>query len=139
MWFFTKKWDVGLLAGYLFLVLAMTVLARASGERGFELVPFWSWRKVFAKWPIPKWRLWLLYQNLLNIAMFIPIGYLFGRKMRRKAILIATGFSLLIELIQLFSLRGMLEIDDIIHNIAGAAIGYGLCLLLRRIRKNDVR
>ena len=64
---------------------------------------------------------------------------LLGRKVGWRAILIGTGYSLIIEITQLVTHRGLFEIDDLIHNTAGAAIGFGLCVLMKRIKRNDVR
>ena len=65
---------------------------------------------------------------LLNAAMFIPFGFLLPLLFpdRRKwTTVIAAGFwfSLLIELSQLISFRAT-DVDDLIMNTLGAAIGY---------------
>ena len=139
IWIWKKDWSIGLLVGYMFLVFAVTILTRETEEMRFKLDLFWSWRTAFRKWPITPWRMKMLQQILLNIAMFIPIGFLLGRKVGWKAILIGTGYSLIIEITQLVTHRGLFEIDDLIHNTAGAAIGFGLCVLMKRIKRNDVR
>ena len=41
-----------------------------------------------------------------------------------------------IEGVQMISGLGMCDIDDIIANATGAAVGYGLYLMLRQIRRN---
>ena len=67
---------------------------------------------------------------LLNTVMFIPFGFLlpllFPEK-RKWATVIAAGFwfSLLIELSQLISFRAT-DVDDLIMNTLGTAIGYVL-------------
>ena len=74
-----------------------------------------------------------LSQVLLNVAMFIPLGYLlpyvfdwYRRSIRRRTVL--TGFlaSLLIENIQLITKHGFYDVDDIVSNTIGAWIGQGL-------------
>ena len=70
--------------------------------------------------------------------MFIPIGFLLGIKVGWKGIPIAALFSLIIELIQLVTRRGLFEFDDIIHNTLGAVIGFGIYALLGKVMKNDV-
>lgn len=122
-----KDWTSGILAAYLFFILAGTVLIRKPGVLRYELMPFWSWKS-------PEH----YNQIIVNILMFIPIGFLFGIKAGWKGIPIAALFSLIIELIQLATRRGLFEFDDIIHNTLGAAIGVGLWVLLRRTLKNDV-
>ena len=44
VWIWAGKWNTGLLAGYLFLILAVTVLDRRPGPKmPYELIPFWSY------------------------------------------------------------------------------------------------
>lgn len=78
------------------------------------------------------------FENLFgNIAVFIPFGLLFPGVMKRgknfpvmllNAFLFVTG----IEIFQLFSAFGAFDVDDILLNCVGAAIGYLLYLILRR-------
>ena len=89
-------------------------------------------------------------QLLYNILMFIPYGILFPltaagntalqknqgntapqRLVSEKWRVFGTAFlcSVLIELIQLVTRRGYFEIADIIVNVAGAGIGWGMFLL----------
>ena len=67
--------------------------------------------------------------------MFIPVGLLLGI-LGWKGVLWATGISGAIELIQLITCRGLFEFDDIIHNTLGAVIGFGLYVLLKRVKKD---
>lgn len=68
--------------------------------------------------------------NLLgNIVLFIPGGYLLPKvfpRFRTFWRFLLLGFSLLIaiETIQLFSLRGRLDVDDLILNLFGLLLGY---------------
>ena len=64
-----------------------------------------------------------------NVIMFIPLGIflpLLWEKMRRflPHILTTAGIITTVELIQLFTLRGALDIDDLILNIIGSAVGF---------------
>jgi len=78
---------------------------------------------------------------LLNILLFVPVGYLVpslfsGMRKWWRILLFACCFSLLIEMLQLITRRGMADIDDIINNTIGAAIGYTVYVFLyRRNRK----
>lgn len=65
---------------------------------------------------------------LLNVVMFVPLGFfvpLIWKQMDKlsSSILVGATFSILIELSQLLSYRGT-DIDDLITNTLGAAIGY---------------
>ena len=46
-----------------------------------------------------------------------------------------SNISVLIELAQLISYRGLFEFDDMIHNALGTAVGVLLVLGLRRVMK----
>lgn len=81
--------------------------------------------------------------NLLgNIVMFLPLGFLppllwkpFQKwwKMLLWGGLIIVG----VELVQLFALVGNCDIDDLLLNVAGIGIGYGLYRLLTVITKES--
>lgn len=70
--------------------------------------------------------------NLIgNVIMFIPLGFclpvLFQRQRKLWAVLLTTALVIiLVELTQLITLVGSCDTDDLILNILGAAIGYGI-------------
>lgn len=64
-----------------------------------------------------------------NVIGFIPFGILFPHLFRKtvsfkKFVLSAALIIAAVELIQLFSLRGSCDIDDLILNMLGSIIGY---------------
>lgn len=64
-----------------------------------------------------------------NVIMFIPLGFLLPKvfkKLRKfwKVLLATAGIIIFVELAQLFSLMGSCDVDDLILNVLGAAIGY---------------
>lgn len=76
---------------------------------------------------------------LLNVAMLVPFGLLTplifcGMDRGGRVTLGGFLFSLLIELSQILSSRGT-DVDDLIMNTIGAAVGYGLYCLWRGIVK----
>ncbi len=76
--------------------------------------------------------------NLIgNVAVFVPFGVLLPLlapySLRRWTALYSIGISVL-ELLQLLTKRGMLDIDDLILNVAGFLIGYGMLALIRKVR-----
>lgn len=125
VWRIWKKLSLGLLAGYVFLILAETVFIRKpfAGEH-LKLELFWSWKQ----WNIQK------NQILTNIVMFIPVGLLCGWLWRWRGLWAATGLSFLIEALQLITSRGLMEFDDLIHNCIGTAIGIGIVIICNRMR-----
>ena len=75
--------------------------------------------------------------NLIgNIILFIPGGFLLPKIFPRlrsfwRFLFLAFGLLLLIESAQLFSLRGRLDVDDLILNLLGLLLGY----ILSKIKK----
>ena len=65
-----------------------------------------------------------------NVIMFIPLGFLLPRVFNQLTslprVLLATAIIITaVEIIQLFTLVGSCDIDDLILNLIGSAIGYG--------------
>ncbi|WP_278607574.1 VanZ family protein, partial [[Ruminococcus] torques] len=77
---------------------------------------------------------------VLNIIMFLPLGFLIPLIWKRyrnplKIFMIGFGFSLSIELCQLFNRRNT-DIDDLMMNTLGAVIGYFIWKWTKRLFKN---
>ena len=70
---------------------------------------------------------------ILNVLLFVPLGYLFPILFPHlrwwQMILFGLAFSLTIELLQLITRLGYADIDDLINNPLGAVIGF-LCYKL---------
>jgi glycopeptide antibiotics resistance protein len=70
--------------------------------------------------------------NLLgNIILFIPLGIFLPKLWMKsprlwKVLLVVTGIIAMAETIQVLTLLGRCDIDDLILNLLGTAIGYGL-------------
>ena len=118
----TNKWTPALLIGYVLIILGETILFRTAGLTGTELTPFWSYAYPEMKWGI-----------IANILLFIPFGFLAGTLWNWKAIPLAAFLSFCIEAVQLVFKLGFFEFDDMIHNTAGAVIGYLLVLLIAKM------
>lgn len=77
-----------------------------------------------------------LIEVLLNIALFIPIGLLLSVSIRNlnwwHVAIVGCCLSLIIELLQLVTGKGLCETDDLIHNMLGAMIGWGMYVLIRK-------
>ena len=77
-----------------------------------------------------------------NITMFIPVGIVwpicFSRlDTARKTIFAGAGFTLLIEMTQLFCLGRHTDVDDLILNTIGVVIGACIVFLIRRKQKKN--
>ena len=126
MWRIRKKPSLGALVAYSFLILAETILTRKPfiGSH-FQTELFWSWRQ----WNIQK------NQILTNVVIFIPVGLLSGFLWKWRGLWIAAGLSVVIELLQLVTQRGLMEFDDVIHNCLGAAVGIGFVMMANRLMR----
>lgn len=115
-----------MLAGYIVLLFAETVLIRKAftGEH-LRLEVLWSWRE----WSRQR------EQIIINVVMFVPVGVLGGKLWKWRGLWFAAGLSVVIEVLQLVSSRGLCEFDDVIHNCIGAAVGVGIVILLRTVMK----
>lgn len=119
-----KRFVLGaLLAEYYFLVLCSTVICRAGVmERHVELMPFWNYPDIWNKVDYPA----DLIEVLLNMALFVPIGFLLGGIgfKTKKVLLMGICLSGIIEVSQFAFCKGLCETDDVIHNSVGAFLGY---------------
>ncbi len=122
-----------LLVTYLFLIFCSTVIARTYlGIHAYQLQPFWSYREV-----MEKGRTDLLAENLLNVGMLMPVGFLLtllSRRIKCRHVILAAFFiSYIIEFSQLIFCKGLFElVDDPFHNVLGAIVGYGIYRAVRR-------
>lgn len=118
---FIRKCSSLAFAIYLFLVAHITLLGRRpSAEPIWHFQLFWSYMAGSRE---------LIAQNILNVIMFVPFGiFLYDLSPRpttlRRVLVTALLSSLVIELVQLIGKLGEFEFDDILHNTAGALIGY---------------
>ena len=112
------------MTAYAFLILAETVFFRKAfaGEH-LRLELFWSWRQ----WSVQR------NQILTNVIMFVPVGVISGRLWRWRGLWVAAGLSVVIEGLQLIAARGLMELDDLIHNCLGAVIGILILMLVRKL------
>ena len=131
---------------YLYIVLLITVLRNeyySSPQR--ILIPFKSYIALITV----QWYGSGMYIAMAlwgNITLFIPLGVMISKIIKRNNILIAIGIgllcSLMIETYQYFSLIGTFEVDDLIQNTWGACIGC--CLgnivdeLCNKCGRNDI-
>lgn len=124
MWLCFRKTVFGLLAGYVFLIIAETLLIRHSFEGNhFQPELFWSWK------------VWKEQRNQIigNVVMFIPVGVLTGLLWKWKGMLLAVGLSCGIEVLQLVTACGLCEFDDVIHNMIGTVVGIGAVLAVESV------
>ena len=97
-----------------------------DAERGYNLIPFWSYWDYGEQ----SYFMEMFGENILNVLLFVPIGFLAGCGLERmtfkKVLFFGGGLSVFIELLQFIFKKGFCETDDVIHNVLGCMIGYGL-------------
>ena len=129
-----KKLVIGVLAiEYYFLVLCSTVICRTAPVlKRVELKPFYKYVDIWNGVDFKR----TLMEVLLNVALFVPIGFLLGGMMPKGFLkVLLTGFLLssLIELFQLASGRGLCETNDVVHNTIGCMLGYAAAMATKKL------
>ncbi len=121
----------------LFFVLFETIFSRPSINFDIELRPFYTF--VLAQSQPEYYRTFFM-----NVLLFVPIGlsmpYCLSKKPYKRNVFITIGFtcvlSAAIEFLQYYYHLGRCEIDDVIANTFGAAVGTLSYLIYMRILKN---
>lgn len=116
------------------VILYTTVLSRLPTLGHYAMLsPFWSYAQVLSGQRSPN-------GILLNIALFVSLGWFLASmgKQRRLTIplLLSIFFSITIELIQYYTGRGTADIDDVISNTLGGAVGAGLYYICSTLTSN---
>lgn len=136
-----------LFVGYILLLIYFLFFAEWYGrgqnvqtELHYNFVPlleirrFWIYRETLGFWPV--------FLNLAcNVIGFIPFGFILpvlDRSMRRGIRVVALGclLSVFIECMQLILKVGCCDVDDVILNTVGVAIGsvlFSVCDCIRRL------
>lgn len=131
---FTDSILKGALFAYSFIVFSLTLLSRTSVEvYRYSFIPFWSWIEGATD-------KYIGYEVIYNIFLFIPLGMLEKSSLKKiiklkHVIIINFIIALVIEFFQLILKRGMFELDDIIDAIIGALIGYGIYVIIIKLRE----
>ena len=126
-----KRMLTVMFAEYLVLLLCFTIIYREeSVDYGVRLVPCYN---CFGK------SLRTLEDALMNVAIFVPVGFctsvLLRRPMWLKILLLSSILSCCIELSQYILSRGVCDINDVINNTIGALFGYCMYRIVRTIRR----
>lgn len=108
-----------------------------------KIFPLWlNYKPLIYLFDYPTMREALL--NLIgNTAMFIPLGIVWPVAFRKlnthcKVITAGIGVSVTIEVLQLPFFDRATDIDDLILNTLGFLMGYGIYLLVKKLRRKTV-
>lgn len=125
-----RKVYIILLAIYLIVLICSAIIFRSPRETEVIAVElFWSWSSSQQ----------LLWNNLINIAAFIPVGLLIGLIVPRYQLLVASLAGLFLsetfECFQLILRRGVFDVDDLFNNVVGALIGGLIAVVVIWVNK----
>lgn len=127
------------LTGLVYFLFFAEEYGRSAAVVGYNTRPFREILRYLRYWKILGLRTVIL--NLAgNVIGFMPFGALlpiFSRQMRRpwKITLLSFEISAIIEISQLVLQVGCFDVDDMILNTLGAALGYGIYAVCDRIRR----
>ena len=117
---------------YVVVLFCSTVFLRATTATTHYPFDFFWHYKDFAHGQL----LWLP-EVIMNIAVFIPVGFALGLAFRKtkgwQGVLAGMGISVGIELLQWLFRKGFVDVDDVIHNTLGCVLGYLLYLGMKRV------
>ena len=122
-----------LFTGYCLLILWLTIFSREPAHyRTVKFELFWSYRAWFAGESYGKKE---SLQNISNVLLFIPFGLLFPIKSAKSWFIVSAGalLSLAIETVQYVLVLGWCEVDDVICNTLGVALGVGFSKIINKI------
>ena len=122
-----------LLLEIIIIIYSLTIFLRpVNNKDAYDFTPFWSYKAILDG------QSFLLAENMMNVLVFIPIGLLIGMGFSKwtwwKVIGVGCLISVSIELMQFTFRRGFCELDDVIHNTLGCAIGWSLIQVSKSIK-----
>ena len=127
---------------YCFILVHVLFLSRGTRvgftfaeymRRFTNFIPFKTIVEYVQRYSDGYWRLATL--NLLgNLALFVPMGMALPclfKKLNRfwKVTLTVLGMVVIVELVQGLLRVGSIDIDDVIFNVSGAMVGYGIIVI----------
>lgn len=134
---FSKKegiWGFLLWVVYLVLIIGETIIRRIGTVK--ETTDLLGFAQL---WQNP----WFVVAAVENIVMFLPFGAFFRMAYgsRKKSCLLCCAVTVLlcfcIELVQYIFVIGEAELLDIICNLAGSILGYGIIGIFLKARKKN--
>ena len=146
---FDWKRELQLLRVYVCIVVVVRFTFCPFGKVNGQIQPLlFDAERVFPLWVNFKPFIYLfdyptLKEALLNLigntAMFIPLGIVWPGVFKKlnthwKVITAGFGVSLTIEILQLPFFDRATDIDDLILNSLGFITGYGICLLIKKLK-----
>lgn len=129
-----RRWFLLLFICYGAVMLWLLFGREVKQRWSYNLIPFHTIR-LFLRCLMPPFRPSLVQMGLINlfgnVILFVPLGFfppvIFPQlNCLWKLLLWAFLLMLIVELLQMLLLVGTFDIDDLILNLSGTAVGYGL-------------
>ena len=120
--------------GYFTILICFTLLGRSNVHFDYNLELLFS---TYIK--LLRGVRYVEYDIIYNILLFIPFGYLLGQYRFNKALCILCLSTLSIEIIQISFSVGLFEICDLVDNTLGGVMGYGLSIIVRRLKNEKMK
>ncbi len=103
----------------------------------YNLIPFHTLRHYCYLLTLDAHRTHAIVNLVGNVVMFLPLGALLPLVFPRlqklwKTCLVTLLIMYLVETAQILTLTGFFDVDDLILNLLGAAIGYGCFRILQK-------
>lgn len=120
-----KKWHWAPTAYTVFLILYITLFRRAPGYKENTLLLL-RLQPVLGVWV----------GNILNLILYVPFGWVAQRWKRGSMAVILAGLCLSVfcEAMQYFTARGQADLNDVLFNTLGSALGVWLAKrIVRRL------
>lgn len=120
------------------VLVGATFLSRGGSYSRAQIVPpFASYKEAWYQGRMSNVR-----NIVVNILLFVPLGFLLPIGLKRirpywKTALVGGAVTVLIECLQLVTKRGIFECDDIINNLVGILIGYGIFAFINWILNKE--
>ena len=122
-----KQLNIILLIMWICVIGYFTLMYRESGSQKINFIPLSAYKNLFLSAETRS-------GIIKNIWLFIPLGTILYRLCPQKWILLVPiVLSISIEGIQYFKMLGYCELDDVISNGLGGAIGYGIGCQIKMI------
>lgn len=110
-------------------IVGVTILGREDGMETSSIYTLFStYEQTFVEGAVH-----VGFEILFNMALFVPAGICLSLKNSNKQVIRDLFlFSLVIEVIQLFTGRGVFELADVINNVLGGVAGMLIVNLVRK-------
>lgn len=137
---FMRQFSCLLLGFSIFIILTMTILIGGINfNPQYNLINFVPFKFLIETYDMGYKA--MISQVVANIIMFVPVGLLLPIVLKKCRVLKYTClysllFTFSIEFVQYFIGRSC-DIDDIIMNLIGSVLGYGIYKLFDKILKNN--